>query len=144
MTPGLPNTVAPGKRPFHTLIPGFVTKPGATSAADGTGDEPYMSFGLMGGSMQAQGHAQFIINMLVFGQNVQEAMDTGRFRHNSGLNVIVEPVIPDSVITQLKALGHEVSISRPAQFGGSQAIIKLPKGYVAGSDPRKDGHAAGY
>jgi gamma-glutamyltranspeptidase/glutathione hydrolase len=144
MTPGLPNTVAPGKRPFHTLIPGFVTKPGPTSAADGTGDEPYMSFGLMGGSMQAQGHAQFIINMLVFGQNIQEAMDTGRFRHNNGLNVIVEPVIPDSVITQLKALGHEVSISRPAQFGGSQAIIKLPKGYVAGSDPRKDGHAAGY
>jgi len=94
--------------------------------------------------MQAQGHAQFLINMLVFGQDVQEAMDTGRFRHNTGLNVIVEPVIPDSVITQLKALGHEVSISRPAQFGGSQAIVKLPKGYVAGSDPRKDGHAAGY
>ena len=144
MTPGLPNTVAPGKRPFHTLIPGFVTKPGPTSAADGTGDEPYMSFGLMGGSMQAQGHAQFLINMLVFGQDVQEAMDTGRFRHNTGLNVIVEPVIPDSVITRLKALGHEVSISRPAQFGGSQAIVKLTKGYVAGSDPRKDGHAAGY
>jgi len=53
-------------------------------------------------------------------------------------------VIPDSVITQLKALGHEVTISRPSQFGGSQAIVKLPKGYVAGSDPRKDGHAAGY
>jgi gamma-glutamyltranspeptidase/glutathione hydrolase len=82
--------------------------------------------------------------MLVFGENIQEAMDTGRFRHESGARVIVEPVIADSVITQLKAMGHEVTISRPAQFGGSQAIIKLPKGYVAGSDPRKDGHAAGY
>ena len=144
MDAGLPNTVAPGKRPFHTLIPGFVTKPGPTSAADGTGDEPYMSFGLMGGAMQAQGHAQFLINMLVFGMNVQEAMDAGRFRHETGTRVIVEPVIADSVMAQLRALGHEVSVARPSQFGGSQAIIKLPHGYVAGSDPRKDGHAAGY
>ncbi len=144
MDAGLPNTVAPGKRPFHTLIPGFVTKPGPTSAPDGTGDEPYMSFGLMGGAMQAQGHAQFLINMLVFGMNVQEAMDAGRFRHETGTRVIVEPVIADSVMAQLRALGHEVSVARPSQFGGSQAIIKLPHGYVAGSDPRKDGHAAGY
>ena len=144
MDPGLPNTVAPGKRPFHTLIPGFVTKPGPNSAPDGTGDEPYMSFGLMGGAMQAQGHAQFLINMLVFGMNIQQAMDAGRFRHESGTRVIVEPVIADSVIAQLKAMGHDVSIARASQFGGSQAIIKLPRGYVAGSDPRKDGHAAGY
>ena len=144
MEPGLPNTVTPGKRPFHTLIPGFVTKPGATSAADGTGDEPYMTFGLMGGGMQAQGHAQFLINLLVFGLNIQEAMDVGRFRHENGVRVIVESAIPDSVITQLKAMGHDVSIARASQFGGSQAIIKLAKGYVAGSDPRKDGHAAGY
>src|SRR5437763_797570 len=75
---GLPNTVAPGKRPFHTLIPGFVTKPGPASAPDGAGDEPWMSFGLMGGAMQAQGHAQFLINLLVFGQNIQESMDAGR------------------------------------------------------------------
>jgi gamma-glutamyltranspeptidase/glutathione hydrolase len=144
LDPGLPNTVAPGKRPFHTLIPGFVTKPGPTLAADGTGDEPYMSFGLMGGAMQAQGHAQFLLNMFVFGDNVQQAMDIGRFRHMNGLNVIVEPVIPDSVIAQLDAMGHHVTVSRPSEFGGSQAIIKLSRGYVAGSDPRKDGHAAGY
>jgi len=144
MDPGLPNTVAPGKRPFHTLIPGFVTKPGPNAAADGSGDEPYMTFGLMGGGMQAQGHAQFIINLLVFGMNIQEAMDVGRFRHESGLRVIVESAVPDSVINQLKAMGHEVTIARPSQFGGSQAIIKLSKGYVAGSDPSKDGHAAGY
>jgi gamma-glutamyltranspeptidase/glutathione hydrolase len=103
-----------------------------------------MSFGLMGGAMQAQGHAQFLINMFVFGQNIQEAMDTGRFRHEANARVIVESAIPDSVIAQLKAMGHEVTIARASQFGGSQAIIKLPKGYVAGSDPRKDGHAAGY
>jgi gamma-glutamyltranspeptidase / glutathione hydrolase len=144
LEPNLPNTVAPGKRPFHTLIPGFVTKPGPTSAADGTGDEPWMSFGLMGGAMQAQGHAQFLINLLVFGMNVQEAMDAGRFRHMSGTGVIVEPVIADSVIAQLRAMGHEITIAKPSQFGGSQAIIKLTRGYVAGSDPRKDGHAAGY
>ncbi|MEO7086410.1 MAG: gamma-glutamyltransferase [Gemmatimonadaceae bacterium] len=144
LEPNLPNTVAPGKRPSHTLIPGFVTKPGPSSAADGTGDEPYMSFGLMGGAMQAQGHAQFLINMLVFGNNVQEAMDAGRFRHETGARVIVEPAISDAVIEQLRAMGHEVTIAKPASFGGSQAIIKLTKGYVAGSDPRKDGHAAGY
>ncbi|HEU4786468.1 MAG TPA: gamma-glutamyltransferase [Gemmatimonadaceae bacterium] len=144
MDPGLPNTVAPGKRPFHTLIPGFVTKPGPSSAADGTGDEPWMSFGLMGGAMQAQGHAQFLINLLVFGMNVQQAMDAGRFRHMAGTHVIVEPVAPDSVIAQLRAMGHDVTIGQSSQFGGSQAIIKLAHGYVAGSDPRKDGHAAGY
>jgi gamma-glutamyltranspeptidase / glutathione hydrolase len=144
MDPGLPNTVAPGKRPFHTLIPGFVTKPGAASAPDGTGDTPWMSFGLMGGAMQAQGHAQFLINLLVFGMNVQQSMDAGRFRHMAGTHVIVEPVIADSVIAQLRAMGHEVEIGQASQFGGSQAIIKLAHGYVAGSDPRKDGHAAGY
>ena len=144
MEPNLPNTVAPGKRPFHTLIPGFVTKPGPNAAPDGTGDEPWMSFGLMGGAMQAQGHAQFLINLLVFGMDLQEAMDQGRFRHMDGLRVLVEPAISDSVIAQLKALGHDVSIARPSQFGGSQAIIKLAHGYAAASDPRKDGHAAGY
>jgi gamma-glutamyltranspeptidase/glutathione hydrolase len=140
----LPNTVAPGKRPFHTLIPGFVTKPGPNSRPDGTGDEPYMSFGLMGGAMQAQGHVQFLINHLVFGLDVQQAMDVGRFRHMSGTRVIVEPAITDAAINGLRAMGHDVSISVPANFGGSQAIIRLLHGYVAGSDPRKDGHAAGY
>jgi gamma-glutamyltranspeptidase/glutathione hydrolase len=144
LEPGLPNTVAPGKRPFHTLIPGFITRPGPTSLPDGTGDQPYMSFGLMGGSMQAQGHAQFIINHLVFGMDVQAAMDAARFRHDTGLRVEVESVVPDSVIAQLRALGHNVVVSPASRFGGSQAIIKLEHGYVAGSDPRKDGHAAGY
>lgn len=144
MTEGLPNTVAPGKRPFHTLIPAFITRPGPSSAPDGTGDEPYMSFGLMGGAMQAQGHVQFMLNHLVFGMDVQAAQDVGRFRHNTGVRLVVESVVPDSVIAALNKLGHEVTVARPSQFGGSQAIIKLLRGYVAGSDPRKDGHAAGY
>ena len=129
MEPNLPNTVAPGKRPFHTLIPGFVTKPGPNSAPDGTGDEPYMSFGLMGGAMQAQGHAQFLINMFVFGMNVQEAMDAGRFRHENGTKVIVEPVIADSVIQQLRAMGHEVERLAPLAIrrepGDHQAAARL-------------------
>ena len=144
LEPGLPNTVAPGKRPFHTLIPAFVTKPAATQSPDGRGDQPYMSFGLMGGAMQAQGHAQFIINLLVFGMDVQQAMDAARFRHLDGLRVMLEAPVSDSVRAQLKALGHDIVVERGSSFGGSQAIIKLPRGYVAGSDPRKDGHAAGY
>lgn len=140
LTPGLPNTVAPRKRPFHTLIPAFVTLPGATSA----GEQPYMSFGLMGGGMQAQGHVQFLLNHLVFGMDVQHAMDVGRFRHLDSTNVIVEGVIPETVRAELRALGHDVSVGAPDRFGGSQAIIKLRRGYVAGSDPRKDGHAAGH
>src|SRR5471032_124014 len=127
MDPNLPNTVAPGKRPFHTLIPGFVTRPGATSTADGSTDTPYMSFGLMGGAMQAQGHAEFIINLLVFGMDVQQAMDAGRFRHNSGLNVSLEPSISDSTRAALTAMGHVIVNGGIGAFGGSQGIIRLPK-----------------
>jgi gamma-glutamyltranspeptidase / glutathione hydrolase len=141
---GLPNTVEPGKRPFHTLIPGFVTKPGASEQPDGRGDQPWMSFGLMGGAMQAQGHVQFLLNMLVFGMDVQQAMDAARFRHLDGVRVLLESPIPDSVRTALTALGHQLVTPRGQQFGGSQAIIKLARGYMAGSDPRKDGYAGGY
>jgi len=141
LAPGLPNTVAPGRRPFHTLIPAFVTLPGSTPQS---AERPYMSFGLMGGAMQSQGHVQFLLNHLVFGMDVQAAMDAGRFRHLDSTNVIVESVIPDSVRSALGALGHRVSVGTPDRFGGSQAIIRLGRGYVAGSDPRKDGHAAGY
>src|SRR5512132_361868 len=132
---GLPNTVAPGKRPFHTLIPAFVTK------ADGT---PWMSFGVMGGSMQAQGHVQVLLNLLVFGMELQPAIDAARFRHLDGTRVALEVPVPDSVRAALTAMGHTIIDERPIQFGGSQAIIRLPKGYAAGSDPRKDGYAAGY
>jgi gamma-glutamyltranspeptidase/glutathione hydrolase len=141
---GLPNTVAPGKRPFHTLIPGFVTKPTPASKPDGTGDEPWMSFGVMGGSMQAQGHVQVILNLLLFGMDIQQALDAARFRHMEGARTIVEAPVSDSARAVLKSFGHEITTRGPSSFGGGQAIIRLPRGYVAGSDPRKDGHAAGY
>jgi gamma-glutamyltranspeptidase / glutathione hydrolase len=131
---GLPNTVAPGKRPFHTLIPAFVTKD----------DQPYMSFGLMGGSMQAQGHVQLLLNLFVFGMELQPAIDAARFRHLGGTRVVLEPPVPDSVRAALSAMGHTIVTEERGQFGGSQAIIRLPRGYAAGSDPRKDGYAAGY
>ena len=138
LTPGLPNTVAPGKRPFHTLIPGFVTK------TESGREQAYMSFGLMGGGVQAQGHVQFLLNHLVFGMDVQASIDAARFRHYDGLRVALEPPIGDGVRTALQAMGH-VLIEQPTiAFGGAQAIIRLPKGFAAGSDPRKDGLAIGY
>lgn len=138
LTPGLPNTVAPGKRPFHTLIPGFVTQ-----TVNGR-EQAYMSFGLMGGGVQAQGHVQMLLNHFVFGMDIQAAIDAPRFRHYNGFRVALEPPIGDAVRAGLQAMGH-VLIDQPAiAFGGAQAIIRLPRGYSAGSDPRKDGLAIGY
>jgi gamma-glutamyltranspeptidase/glutathione hydrolase len=138
LTPGLPNTVAPGKRPFHTLIPGFVTR-----TVNGR-EEAYMSFGLMGGGVQAQGHVQFLLNHFLFDMDVQSAIDAPRFRHYSGQRVALEPPIGDPVRSALAAMGHTL-IEQPAvAFGGAQAIVRLPRGFAAGSDPRKDGMAVGY
>ena len=144
LEPGLPNTVAPGKRPFHTLIPAFVTKPGASPQPDGRGDEPWMSFGVMGGAMQAQGHVQLLLNVLSFGMDVQQAIDAARFRHLDGARVALESPVSDSNRAILRARGHQITPQRGNPFGGAQAIIKLARGYVAGSDPRKDGYAGGY
>jgi gamma-glutamyltranspeptidase/glutathione hydrolase len=138
LTPGLPNTVAPGKRPFHTLIPGFVTR-----TVQGR-EQAYMSFGLMGGGMQAQGHVQFLLNYFVFGMDLQAAIDAPRFRHFDGLRVALEAPVGDSVRAALTAMGHQLIDAPPDAFGGAQAIVRLPRGYAAGSDPRKDGMAAGY
>ena len=138
LTPGLPNTVAPGKRPFHTLIPGFVTQ-----TVNGR-EQAYMSFGLMGGGVQAQGHVQFLLNYFVFGMDLQAAVDAPRFRHYDGLRVALETPITDAVRDSLKALGHVLIDQPPVAFGGAQAIVRLPKGYAAASDPRKDGMAVGY
>jgi gamma-glutamyltranspeptidase / glutathione hydrolase len=138
LTPGLPNTVAPGKRPFHTLIPGFVTQ------SVGGREQAYMSFGLMGGGMQAQGHVQFLLNYFVFGMDVQAAIDAPRFRHFDGQRVALEAPIGDAVRRELTAMGHVIIDQPPGAFGGAQAIVRLPRGFAAGSDPRKDGMAAGY
>ncbi|HET9708406.1 MAG TPA: gamma-glutamyltransferase [Gemmatimonadales bacterium] len=136
---GLANTVAPGKRPFHTIIPAFVTRAGANGA-----EEPWMSFGVMGGSMQPQGQVQVLLNLLVFGMDLQDAVDAPRFRHFDGLRVALEPAIGDAVRRQLAALGHTIVADSGVAFGGAQAILRLPRGYAGGSDPRKDGMAAGH
>jgi len=138
LTPGLPNTVAPGKRPFHTLIPGFVTQ------TVGGREQAYMSFGLMGGGVQAQGHVQFLLDYFVFGMDLQAAIDAPRFRHYDGLRVALETPITDPVRDSLKAMGHVLIDQPPVAFGGAQAIVRLLKGYAAASDPRKDGMAVVY
>ena len=136
---GLPNTVAPGKRSFHTIIPAFATKPDLQGV-----EHPWMSFGVMGGSMQPQGHVQVLLNLLVFGMDLQDAVDAPRFRHLDGRRVALEAPIGDDVRRALSGLGHVIVDERTVAFGGAQAIMRLAHGWAAGSDPRKDGMAAGY
>jgi gamma-glutamyltranspeptidase / glutathione hydrolase len=138
LEPGLPNTVGPRKRPFHTLIPAFVTRPGPG------GEEPWLAFGVMGGAIQPQGHVQVLLNLLEFGMDLQEAIDAARFRHYQGLRVALEGPIPDSVRRALERFGHQIELLAPGNAGGGQAVMKLLKGWAAASDPRKDGMAAGW
>jgi gamma-glutamyltranspeptidase / glutathione hydrolase len=134
--PGHPNRVGPRKRPYQTIIPGFVTKDG----------KPVMSFGLMGGTMQPQGHTQVIVRIADYGQNPQAACDGPRFRFVQGLDVSVEEdrFAPET-LAELQRRGHRiVTVNDYNQFGSSQMIWKLEGGYLAASDPRRDGQAAGY
>ncbi len=144
---GHPNSYAPGKRPFHTIIPAFATR----------GGEPWLSFGLMGGAMQPQGHAQIIINMIDFGMNLQEAGDAPRIHHDgstepAGQNVAMtdggrielESGFPYETVRGLMRLGHRVQFA-DGPYGGYQAIMKNPHGgWTGASESRKDGQAAGY
>jgi gamma-glutamyltranspeptidase / glutathione hydrolase len=132
-----PNTVAPGKRPFHTIIPAFVTRDGRG------GEEPWLAFGVMGGAMQPQGHVQVLLNLIEFGMDLQEAVDAARFRHLDGKRVVFEGPVGEAVRARLRAMGHEVP-DQVSDYGGAQAVMKLPRGWAAASDPRKDGHAAGH
>ncbi|MBN9024279.1 MAG: gamma-glutamyltransferase family protein [Rhizobiales bacterium] len=140
LAPGHVNEVAPGKRPFHTIIPGFAMQ------ADGT---PLSAFGVMGGPMQAQGHAQMMLRRLAYGQNPQAAADAPRWRVIGGNKVAVETSFPPALAEALRARGHDIVIEPPDAvfaFGGAQIIERLPDGagYVAGSDPRKDGQAVAF
>jgi gamma-glutamyltranspeptidase/glutathione hydrolase len=129
---GHPNTVAPGKRPFHTIIPAFVTREG----------RPWLSYGVMGGSMQPQGHVQVLLNLIEFDMDLQEAVDAARFRHFSGATVAIED-LPDATADKLRAMGHSLRSPAGVAFGGAQAVMKLERGWAAASDPRKDGTAGG-
>lgn len=138
MQEGHPNTVAPRKQPFHTIIPAFVTR------ETEQGEEPWMSFGVMGGGHQPQGHVQVLLNMLVFGMDPQQAADAPRFNHGSGLRVQLEPAFGHELREGLRAFGHDPVDGPRLAFGGAQIIVRLARGWAAGSDPRKDGHAAGW
>ena len=149
MEPGHANVYAPGKRPFHTIIPGFVMK----------GGKPWEAFGVMGGGMQPQGHVQVLTNQIDFGLNVQEAGDAWRWQHEgdneptgekmteSGGYVEVESGIPYETVRELKKRGHDVRFD-VGGYGGYQAIkVEMHDGqrvYVGASESRKDGQAAGY
>ena len=139
-TPNQANLVAPGKRPFHTIIPAFLTQDG----------QPVMSFGVMGGNMQPQGHMQTVVRMLDYQQNPQAACDAPRWRFNQGLEINVESSMNSQTVQGLKDLGHHVDVINDSyqDFGAGQFIWRAgdPKveGYVVASDPRRDGLAAGY
>ena len=136
-----PNRLEPGKRPFHTLIPAMVFKDGRL----------FMSYGVMGGDIQAQGHAQVLINLIDRGLNLQQAIDAPRVRYLSGRGVMLEDTLPPSVIAALVARGHErvlppAGIMHRALMGGGQAIMIDPQtgALLGASDIRKDGLAIGY
>ncbi len=131
---GHPNVVAGGKRPRHTIIPGFVTKDGA----------PQMSFGVMGGPMQPQGHAQMMTRLYDWNQNPQAACDAPRWRVEAGRTVRVEPGFAPAVLNELRERGHAVIEGDDGGFGGAQMIHKMQDGYCGASDPRKDGQAVGF
>jgi gamma-glutamyltranspeptidase / glutathione hydrolase len=136
-----PNVVAPGKRPFHTIIPAFLT--------DAAG-QPVMSFGVMGGNMQPQGHLQTLVRMLAYQQNPQAACDAPRWRFEKGLSINAEAHMAGAVSQGLADLGHQLTVNTDSymDFGAGQFIWRLGdpsvEGYIAASDPRRDGQAVGF
>lgn len=135
---GHPNQVAPHKRPFQTIIPGFLTD---------HHNQPIMSFGVMGGHMQPQGHVQMVTRMCDYGQNPQTASDAPRWIVNPDGTVGLEDALKSSAGAALEALGHQLAAAETLNFafGGAQLIWRMgDDGYCAGSDHRKDGHAAGF
>ena len=131
---GHPNQVAGGKRPLHTIIPAFVTRDG----------RPLVSYGVMGGHMQPQGHAQMMTRIFDSGQNPQAALDAPRWRWDRGLEVVVEEEMSVATREGLIQRGHQLQVEPPSSFGGGQIIYRLDDGYCAASEPRKDGQAVGY
>jgi gamma-glutamyltranspeptidase / glutathione hydrolase len=145
LAPGQPNTYAPGKRPFHTIIPAFITKDG----------KPWLAFGVMGGDMQPQGHVQIVLNLIDFGMNLQEAGDAPRMYHTGsseptgevmegGGKLYLEAGFPPETVRELMKRGHDVGSTVAGAYGGYQAIKREDGVYTGASESRKDGQAAGY
>lgn len=138
--PAHPNCLRPGKRPLHTIIPAMLFRNG----------RPLLSFGVMGGNIQAQGHMQVVSNMVDHGLNIQEALDRARFHYMAGTTVAMERQFPDGLAERLRAMGHDAQGEEAAAlhggFGGGQGILIDPAtgAYWGGSDRRKDGCALGY
>jgi gamma-glutamyltranspeptidase/glutathione hydrolase len=141
LDPDHANCVAPRKRPFHTIIPAFLTR--QTGSPPG---EPVGPFGVMGGHMQPQGHVQMVVNQVDYGLNPQASLDAPRWQWVRGRQVLLEPGVPQHVVLGLQARGHQVTVQpNLLVFGKGQIIRRLPGGaYVAGSEPRADGCAVGY
>lgn len=142
-----PNRVGPKKRPYHTIIPGFVTR------VDKDGNhEPIMSFGVMGGFMQPQGHLQVLCRIADWQQNPQSALDAPRWQIADGMQVSIEPAFGEPVISDLRSRGHAITVTKmwDGSFGRGQIIAPLrdpsqrPMSYVAASEPRTDGQAVGF
>jgi gamma-glutamyltranspeptidase/glutathione hydrolase len=150
LEPGHVNEVNGGKRPYHTIIPGFVTSPWTFySPGKDEGEEgetPVMAYGVMGGFMQPQGHAQMFSRIFDFNQNPQAALDAPRWQVTTGLKVTIEPGFESAVYEELKKRGHDLEIAkeRNVSFGRGQAIYRLEDAYCSGSDLRADGQAVGY
>ncbi len=136
LNPAHPNCLAPGKRPYHTIIPGFLSKDG----------RPIGPFGNMGGHMQPQGHVQLMVNTIDYGMNPQVAIDQPRFYWGEGRWVQVEPGVNSAVVAELAARGHDIHVDDELDFvGAAQIIWRLENGvYVAGSESRSDGQAVGF
>lgn len=132
---GHPNRVSGGKRPLHTIIPGFVTRNG----------QPLLSFGVMGALMQPQGHVQLLVRMVDYGLNPQAACDAPRWYVAEDFRIALEPILQQEVAAELIRRGHRLIPDPPPRlFGGAQVIACLPDGYCGASDHRKDGQAVGF
>jgi len=137
LEPGHPNEAAPGKRPYHTIIPGFITKNG----------QAWSSFGVMGGFMQPQGHLQVGLNLVEWGMDPQTALDAPRFNWLQGLEFGLETAVPASIRAELLRRGHQLLPPETAlHYGGGQAIVRDPDSgvLIGGSEPRNDGTAVGW
>lgn len=133
---GHPNVIGPRKRPFHTIIPAF------SSDLAGT---PMAAFGVMGGHMQPQGHVQYLLRTALWSQNPQAALDAARWRVDPGGRVALEPALAADIAHALVARGHDITTEQTmGGFGGGQAVVRCNGAWLGASDPRKEGHAAGF
>jgi gamma-glutamyltranspeptidase/glutathione hydrolase len=137
LEPGHPNEAAPGKRPYHTIIPGFITK----------NNQAWSSYGVMGGFMQPQGHLQVGLNLVEFGMDPQTALDAPRFNWIKDMTVALETAVSPEIRAALGQRGHDLyPAERPMHYGGGQVIVRNPESgvLIGGSEPRNDGTAAGW